>query len=63
MTTTKKTRIAAIAVNDFGDMLPRTVGTDKKQVEEYMMLNYGELWTKMKENGARIAQCEITLLD
>ena len=59
----KKTRSAAIAVNEFGDMLLRSVNDSKEIVEEFMKNQYGKVWTQMKENGARIAQCEIKLLD
>ena len=61
--TKKKTRIAAVAVNEFGDMLPRTMHDAKEQVEEFMTNQYGKVWAQMKETGARVAQCEIKLLD
>lgn len=56
--------IAAVVVNDRGDILPYTVQPTKDQCEEHAAEFFGnEVWGKVKALGGRVAQCEITLLE
>lgn len=55
-------RIAAMVVNDMGDLLPYTCQSTMSQCEEEAALNI-LAWDKLKELGARVVQVEIRTLD
>lgn len=56
-------RIAAVVINDLGDMLPYTCETTMQQCEESAAEKFGEeAWEKMKSLGAKVVQVEISTL-
>lgn len=57
-------KIAAVVVNNKGEVLPYTVRSTKEQCEEHANEFFGEtVWSTIKSLGGRVAQCEINLLD
>lgn len=56
-------RIAAVVINDLGDMLPYTCDTTMQQCDESAAERFGEeAWEQMKKLGAKVVQVEITTL-
>lgn len=57
-------RIAAMVLNDLGDLLPYTCeGTMEQCEEKANELFTPQAWQKMKSFGAKVVQVEITTLD
>lgn len=59
----KKSQIAAVVVNETGDILSYTTRSTMSQCEEAAQEHFGAvLWARLKGRGAQVVQCEITLL-
>lgn len=57
-------RIAAVVINDLGDMLPYTCDTTMQACEENACERFGTVaWEQMKKLGAKVVQVEINTLD
>lgn len=54
--------IAAIVLNDLGQLLPYTCETTMEQCEERAAKTF-PAWKKMKELGAKVVQVEIKTLE
>lgn len=60
----KNSKIAAVVVNEKGDILPYTVQSTISQCEEKAIDLFGKnTWENLISIGARIVQCEIILLN
>jgi len=57
----KRTRLCAVVVNDYGDILPYTCQSSKDSCEEHCQELFPD-WEKLKELGCKIVQAELTLL-
>ena len=59
----RQTRIAAVIVNDRGEILPSTTRATLQGCEEHAQASYGDpAWQRLKEMGCRVCPCEIVLL-
>lgn len=60
----KNTKMAAVVVNDLGDILPYTVQGTISLCEEKAIEFFGQsTWEKLVSLGAKVVQCEIVLLN
>ena len=57
-------QLAAVVVNDRGEILPYSAQATKERCEEHAKEFFGEcVWDQVKALGGRVALCEIVLLD
>ena len=61
----EKKCLAAVIVNDHGHILPWTAESTKQACEDNAPRIFGseDVWQKLKNLGAKVIQCEITLLE
>lgn len=57
-----KSRIAAMILNDHGDLLAYSCQSTHEQVEEWAQQNL-PAWDKLKELGCKIVQVEIKVVE
>lgn len=55
-------RIAAVVVNDLGDILPYTTRSTLQECEEYAS-QFFPAWKQMKKRGAKVVQIEIRVIE